>query len=82
MDAQTPKKIEIAPKEEGKVDPGTAAMNIINNTKYETITKFGWDQDKVGKVKIYITSGLDGVGSIPKDNVVCEFEDNKFDLRI
>jgi len=48
---------------------------------YETITKFGWDQAK-GKVKIYITSGLDGVGSIPKDNVVCEFEDTKLDLRI
>ena len=67
--------------EEQKVDPGTAALNHIDNTKYETITKFGWDQAK-GKVKIYITSGLDGIGKIPKDDVVCEFEDTKLDLRI
>jgi len=49
--------------------------------KYETITKFGWDQAN-GKVKVYITSGLDGVGKIPKENIACEFEDIKFDLRI
>ena len=34
--------------------------------KFESITKWGWDQDK-GKVKVYITSGLDGVGKLPKD---------------
>ena len=49
--------------------------------EYETITKFGWDQAN-GKVKVYITSGLDGVGKIPKENITCEFEDDKFDLRI
>lgn len=79
LEAQKPKKLE--KKEETKVDPTTAALNAIDKTVYETITKFGWDQAK-GKVKIYITSGLDGVGSIPKDNVVCEFEDKTLDLKI
>ena len=48
---------------------------------YEAITKFGWDQEGM-KVKVYITSGLDGVGAIGKDNVTCEFEDKSFDLRV
>ena len=62
--------------EEQKFDPGTAALNHIDNTVYETITKFGWDQSE-GKVKIYISSGFDGVYKIPKDDVVCEFEDRR-----
>lgn len=49
--------------------------------KYESITKFGWDQQNK-KVKIYITSGLDGIGKIPKENTTCEFEDNSIDLKI
>ena len=48
---------------------------------YETLTKFGWDQqDK--KVKIYVTSGVDGIGKLSKGQVVCEFEDQSFDLKI
>ena len=63
------------------VDPVTNALNQIESTKYESITKFGWEQ--TGKnVKVYITSGLDGVGAIPKDNIACEFTDTSFDLRI
>lgn len=49
--------------------------------KYESIVKFGWDQNKA-KVKIYITSGLDGVGKIPKENTTCEYEDNSLDLKV
>ena len=49
--------------------------------QFETIAKFGWDQEGK-KVKVYITSGIDGVGSIPKDNISCEFEDTSFDLKI
>jgi len=49
--------------------------------KFESIVKFGWDQNK-GKVKIYITSGLDGIGKIPKENTTCEFEDNSIDLKV
>ena len=50
------------------------AINKIDTMVFETISKFGWD-DEGKKVKIYITSGIDGVGSIPKDNITCEFED-------
>ena len=52
--------------------------------KFTAIEKYGWDQaDK--KVKIYITSGIDGIGQSVKDKkteVSCEFEDNSFDLQI
>ena len=49
--------------------------------KYESITKFGWDQAN-GKVKVYITSGLDGVGKTPKENISCDFEETSLDLKI
>ena len=42
--------------------------------KFEAIANFGWDQENE-KVKIYVTSGLDGVGDLEKDTVVCEFTD-------
>ena len=56
------------------------ALDAIDNMKFDTITKFGWEQDDK-KVKVYLTS-LEGVGKIPKENIVCEFEDKSFDLRI
>ena len=33
-------------------------------------------------MKVYLTSGLDGLKDLPKGQVSCEFEDNSFDLRI
>ena len=33
-------------------------------------------------MKIYITSGIDGVGKIDKNNIDCEFNDQAVDLRI
>ena len=33
-------------------------------------------------MKVYITSGIDGVGKLPKGQVVCEFENQSFDLKI
>ena len=48
---------------------------------FETIKSFGWDQSG-NKVKVYVTSGVDGVGSLGKDQVVCEFNVKSFDLRI
>ena len=64
-----------------KVDPVAHAINMIDTMVFETIQKFGWD-DEGKKVKIYITSGIDGVGSIPADNISCEFEDQSLDLKI
>ena len=61
-------------------DPVAAALKSIERAEYDSITKFGWDQAGM-KVKVYLTS-LEGIGSIPKDNIVCEFEANSFDLRI
>ena len=76
--AQEPKKI--VPIEESK-DSMTTLLEAADNTQYIPITKFGWDQT-APKVKIYITSGLDGVGSLPGGAVTCEFEDKSFDLRV
>ena len=64
-----------------KIDPVQHAINKIDTMVFETISKFGWD-DEGKKVKIYITSGIDGVGNIPKENITCEFEDQSLDLKI
>ena len=61
-------------------DPVSMALNNIENMKYETISKFGWEQTG-NYVKVYISS-LDGVGNIPKENITCEFLSDSFDLRI
>ena len=85
IDAQQPKKIE--PKKDDQTttssqeSPVDVALKAIDNIQYESLQKFGWDQSG-SKVQIYITSGVDGIGSLPKGQVVCEFEDQSFDLRI
>ena len=48
---------------------------------YETLSKFGWEQEG-NIVKIYITSGIDGIGKHEKSNIDCEFNDKSVDLRI
>lgn len=53
---------------------------------YTTIPSFGWDQDGYGTepnyVYVYITSGLDGVGNLPKENITCDFKTGSFDLKV
>ena len=68
---QFPKKLEKV--EEEKIDgPADVALKIIDKMVYDPLNKFGWDQqDK--KVKVYITSGVDGIGELPKGQVTCEF---------
>ena len=68
-------------QEEPMVDPMTAALKKIDSTVYVPLERYGWDQSGQ-KVKVYVTSGVDGIGKIPKDNISCEFEDQSFDLRI
>jgi len=63
------------------LDPITKALNKIDEMKFESITKFGWDQ-KDTFVKVYITSGLDGIGKIPKENITFEVEDDNLDLKV
>lgn len=48
---------------------------------YDPISKFGWEQEG-NTVKIYITSGVDGVGKIERSNIDCEFNDQTVDLRV
>ena len=57
------------------------AVNKIDSIKFESIAKWGWDQDNE-KVKIYITSGLDGVGTLPKNQISCDFEDKSLDFKV
>ncbi len=45
------------------------------------ITKYAWDQ-KDGLVKIYLTTGLDKIGSHDKNNMQIDFEYNSVDLKI
>ena len=85
VDAQQPKKLESKKEDQttasSQESPIDAALRAIDNTQYESLQKFGWDQTGP-KVQVYITSGVDGIGSLPKGQVVCEFEDQSFDLRI
>ena len=45
------------------------------------ITKYAWDQ-KDGLVKIYLTTGLDKIGSHDKNNMQIDFDYNSVDLKI
>ncbi|ETV96403.1 hypothetical protein H310_10555 [Aphanomyces invadans] len=55
-----------------------------NNEVYTEISTFAWDDEGYGKPKVtvYITSGIDGVGSLPTDHVTCDFSTRGFDLKI
>lgn len=80
LETQYPKKIEDQKTAES-AEPVDVALKAIDKMVYEPLNKFGWDQ-KDKQVKIYVTSGIDGVGSLPKGQVVCEFEDQSFDLKV
>ena len=45
------------------------------------IIDFGWEQGD-DYTKIYITSGLEGVGSLPKENITTTFSAKGFDLKV
>ena len=78
FETEYPKKLDEEMKKAVASDPIESALSAI---KYESLTKFGWDQQD-NKVKVYITSCIDGVGKLPKGNVVCDFEDKSLDLKI
>ncbi len=48
---------------------------------FRTIDGFGWEQEPE-YVKVRVTSGIDGVGSLPKENVNTTFTARGFDLKI
>ena len=48
--------------------------------KWNPVSSYGWDQSNKF-VTVYV-SGLDGVGDLPKENIVCNFEEDAFDLTV
>ncbi|GAB9469530.1 Calcyclin-binding protein cacybp [Globisporangium polare] len=51
---------------------------------YTEISRFGWEDEGYGKdkVSVYVMSGIDDVGDLPKENVACTFTKSSFDLKI
>ena len=78
-DNYQPKKLA---EEEAKENPDDT---YSLDTEFVSITKFGWDQEGA-KVKVYVTSGIDGVGSLDKNQIACDFKkvgpNYMMDLRI
>ena len=84
LETKYPKRLDPQSEEakaSGPTSPEEVALEAIAKMKFEAITKYGWDQTET-KVKVYLTSGLEGLKDLPKDQVSCEFEDKSFDLRI
>ena len=73
---------ELESEEEEKKNPDDT---YSFDTEFVSITKFGWDQEGA-KVKVYVTSGIDGVGSLDKNQIACDFKkvgpNHMMDLRI
>lgn len=61
-----------------------AAMSCARPVSFVPIESFGWDQDAYPSkyVCVYLLSGLDGVGELPKESVSCRFGADSFDLQI
>jgi calcyclin binding protein len=53
-------------------------------SSFSEIARFGWEDDGYGKekVNVYIMSGIDGVGNLPKEKIVCDFTKSSFDFKI
>jgi calcyclin binding protein len=51
---------------------------------FTEISRFGWEDDGFGKqkVSVLVLSGVDGVGSLPEQNVTCHFTKTSFDLKV
>jgi hypothetical protein len=74
------KKDMIHEKEEvvKKVAPAVSRTSAIS---IKELSSFSWDQDSK-KVSIYISDQLNGVGSLPKEQITCTFEKRSFDLKV
>nr|CCA19167.1 conserved hypothetical protein [Albugo laibachii Nc14] len=61
---------------------GTASS--VKLSEFSSISRFGWEDEGFGKEKvtIYITTGVDGVGELPSENIQCEFTKSSLDLKI
>ena len=61
--------------------PGGAPLDF-SDMKFVPIKDYGWDQDKPGLVKIYLTKNLDGIGKHDKEAIQCTYEADSVDLKI
>ncbi|KAG7386113.1 hypothetical protein PHYPSEUDO_000620 [Phytophthora pseudosyringae] len=75
---EEPVEVVDAPK------PAAARPVASDPTRFAEISRFGWEDDGYGKEKVavYVMSGIDGVGNLPKENVTCSFTKTSFDLKI
>ncbi|KAI9908454.1 hypothetical protein PsorP6_003121 [Peronosclerospora sorghi] len=81
---QVLKAASAAPPPETCVAPAEVHPMTSDLTMFTEISRFGWEDDGYGKEKVmvYITSGIDGVGNLPKEHVTCHFTKTSFDLKI
>ncbi|GMF30185.1 unnamed protein product [Phytophthora fragariaefolia] len=79
---EEPMEVEEPPKP-APVKAETAAKPRDVAT-FSEISRFGWEDDGYGKPKVavYVMSGIDGVGDLPKENVTCHFTKTSFDLKV
>ncbi|KAG7395007.1 hypothetical protein PHYBOEH_004372 [Phytophthora boehmeriae] len=87
VEAAAPQQEEPTTVETSKPAPvqKVAASSAVDDFKtFTEISRFGWEDDGYGKEKVavYIMSGIDGVGELPKENVTCQFTKTSFDLKI
>ncbi|RLN51150.1 hypothetical protein BBJ29_006076 [Phytophthora kernoviae] len=79
---QKPSTVETSPP--APVQKVVAPSAVDDFKTFTEISRFGWEDDGYGKEKVavYIMSGIDGVGALPKENVACQFTKTSFDLKI
>ncbi|RLN88560.1 hypothetical protein BBJ28_00001198 [Nothophytophthora sp. Chile5] len=93
-EAATAEPLKAEPAEVKAHQP-KASPAVDDITSFTEISRFGWEDDGVcyiaavcvmasygkEKVSVYIMSGIDGVGALPKENVTCTFTKTSFDLK-
>eukprot|EP00828_Plagiopyla_frontata_P022795 TRINITY_DN2938_c0_g1_i1.p3 TRINITY_DN2938_c0_g1~~TRINITY_DN2938_c0_g1_i1.p3 ORF type:complete len:185 (-),score=31.61 TRINITY_DN2938_c0_g1_i1:834-1388(-) len=67
-------KLEEQPQ---KIEENKAAP--IKKVSYQQISGYSWEQEN-NHVKIYIS--LEKIGELAKDKIICDFQDQAFDLKI
>lgn len=84
------KALEAAEPQQQEVETPAAPVKVAarpvvsDPTTFTEISRFGWEDDGYGKEKVavYVMSGIDGVGNLPKENVTCHFTKTSFDLKV
>jgi len=78
---ETPKPAAVAVPAPIKVEAAPLPTpSAASSVKYTTVDRFSFDPGEYGSKFVTIYIPLPGVGSIPKDNVKCEFTKDSFDL--